>query len=217
MEDPSRLLALALLWVFYFALHSLLASLWMKRRVAARWPRAMAIYRLLFNLVAVLLLLPPLWLTLTWPGPWLWRWEGWAFYGANGLAAIAAGLFLWSLRFYDGAEFLGTRQLRDGAEGIEDQESLKISPLHRHVRHPWYTLGLVILWTRDMDAAMLLAAVIITAYFVVGSRLEERKLRVYHGRAYEEFMGRVPGLVPRPWRRLSRDEAARLEAMGPGG
>src|SRR6056297_2769873 len=121
MEHPFQLAALALLWVFYFALHSLLASLWMKRRVAARWPRAMGGYRLVFNLVAVLLLVPPLWLTLTWPGPWLWRWEGGFFYVANGLAAVAAGLFLWSLRFYDGAEFLGARQLQDRATEVEDQ------------------------------------------------------------------------------------------------
>ena len=84
-------------------------------------------------------------------------------------------------------------------------------PLHRHVRHPWYALSLVLLWTRDMSTALLVSALAITAYFVVGSWLEERKLLARFGPAYGQYMARVPGLVPRPWRRLSREEARQLE------
>lgn len=207
LNHTTWLLLLGGLWALYFALHSLLASLWVKRRVARLSTAAMRVYRLAFNLQAVVLLLPPLWLTFAWPGPMLWRWEGPLFWVANGLALVAVGLFLWSLRFYDGGEFLGLRQLREGTETVEDQESLKVSPMHRFVRHPWYSLGLVLVWTRDMDAARLVTALVITAYLVIGSRLEERKLKVYHGRAYEDLMKRVPGLIPRPWRYLSRDEA----------
>jgi len=138
-----------------------------------------------------------------WTGPWRWL--------AHGLALAALVGFVWSLRYYDGAEFLGLRQWRERATRVEDQERLRISPLHRHVRHPWYFLGLVLLWTRDMTPAMLLSVVMMTLYFIVGSRLEERKLRIYHGRAYEDYCRRVPGLLPLPWRRLSRQEAEALE------
>ena len=211
MDQPTHLALLAGLWTVYFAIHSLLASLRVKAFTAAVWPRLMPAYRIAYNALALALLVPPLWLTFTFPGPLLWRWEGVLGWLADGLAAAAAALFLWSLRYYDGREFLGLRQLSEDAGGIEERESLKVSPLHRWVRHPWYSLGLVIVWSREMDAAMLVSALGVTAYFVVGSKLEERKLRVYHGSAYDELMARVPGLVPRPWRRLSRREARDLE------
>jgi steroid 5-alpha reductase family enzyme len=95
---------------------------------------------------------------------------------------------------------------------VEDQERFHLSPLHRWVRHPWYFLGLVIVWTRDMSAAMFVSALFITAYFAIGSRLEERKLLVYHGERYRRYRERVAGLVPLPWKMLSRAEAGELLA-----
>ena len=64
----SQILALLLCWLAYAVLHSLLASLLaslsLKRAVAARWPRLAPGYRLAFNVLAVVLLVPPLWLTM---------------------------------------------------------------------------------------------------------------------------------------------------------
>ena len=117
---------------------------------------------------------------------------------------------------YDGSEFLGLRQLRGGLTAVEDQERFNLSPLHRYVRHPWYSLGLVLVWTRDMDPAFLTTAVMITLYFVLGSRLEERKLLVYHGELYRSYRRRVPSLVPLPWRYLTREQARTLAAEPDG-
>ncbi len=201
---------LALAWLCYFAVHSLFASLGAKRRVARRHPDWMPAYRLFFNLQALLLLVPPLYLTYRWQGPFLWQWHGWAWWLANGLAALAAGLFLWSAAFYDSGEFLGLKQWRNRERRVEDQEQFHISPLHRYVRHPWYSLGLVLIWTRDMNPAFLLTATLATLYLVVGSRLEERKLIAYHGARYERYRQRVPGLIPLPGRYLTTDEAEAL-------
>jgi protein-S-isoprenylcysteine O-methyltransferase Ste14 len=201
---------LGLAWLAYFAAHSVLASLALKGWVERRWPSLVPAYRLFFNAAAVLLLIPVLGLMYALHGPWLWAWEGpWAL-AAAGLNVLALGGFLWSLRWYDGSEFLGLRQWRTRQRSVLDQERFHISPLHRYVRHPWYSLGLVLVWARDMDAAQLLSAVLITGYFVIGSRLEERKLVLYHGPVYARYRERVPSLVPLPWRTLSRTEAARL-------
>jgi len=201
---------LAICWIAYFALHSALASLTIKRKVATAWPGLMPWYRLGFNLLSSLLILPILWLSWLDPGPSLWRWQGAAAWLANGLA-IAALLGFWlSLKHYDMQEFLGLRQLRHKVRKIEDQEHLRISPFHRFVRHPWYFFGLVLLWTRDMSATTLLTSVLVTLYFVIGSRMEERKLLVYHGDAYRRYMARVPALIPRPWKYLTKEEAAAL-------
>jgi protein-S-isoprenylcysteine O-methyltransferase Ste14 len=61
-----------------------------------------------------------------------------------------------------------------------------------------------------MSAAMLLSALVMTAYFIVGSRMEERKLIAYHGERYLRYMGKVAGLVPLPWKTISKAEAFAL-------
>jgi protein-S-isoprenylcysteine O-methyltransferase Ste14 len=201
---------LGLLWLSYFLLHSLFASLWLKSRMAARWPDLMPYYRLLFNLLALLLLVPPLALMWWLAGEPLWRYQGLGDLLRFALMGMSAAGFVWSLRYYDGREFIGLRQLSQGLREIEDQERLHISPLHRFVRHPWYSLGLVLVWTQEMDQARLLSAVMISGYLIIGSMLEERKLLVYHGERYRRYRERVPGLIPLPHRFLTREEASKL-------
>lgn len=197
-------------WALYALLHSFTASLGLKRRVARRWPGQMPLYRLTFNLLAVITLIPPLLLIYRWHGDWLWQWTGAGWWVANGLALAAIGGFVWSLRYYDGSEFIGLRQWHEGEKRVEDQEHFFISPLHRFVRHPWYSLGLVIIWTRDMDGVLLISSLMITGYFMLGSILEERKLLVYHGARYRHYRKRVPALLPLPWRYLTAQQAEAL-------
>ena len=197
-------------WLFYFALHSLTASLGLKGWVAARYPQWMPYYRLGFNLLSTLLLLPVLWMSLRWQQPLLWQWQGvigWLMHGAT-IAAIIG--FWFSLRDYDSAELLGLRQIREGIRSVEDQERFHIGEFHRYVRHPWYFLALVLIWSRAMDPIMLTSAVMLSLYFIFGSRLEERKLIQYHGPIYRAYQRRVAGLMPLPWRILSRSQAAAL-------
>ena len=204
----GELLPVAVAWAGYGALHSWLASRSMKRWVVARWPRVLPAYRLLYNLLAVALLALPLWLTRQASGEPLWIWPAWISWP---VAIGVAAAFLWSLRWYDGAAFLGLRQWRTRQEG--ENEALVISPLHRHVRHPWYALGLLFIWTRDLDAAWLTTAVVVSLYLVVGSRLEEGRLIDLYGDVYRRYRQRVPGLIPLPGRSLTPQEAADLSGQ----
>jgi protein-S-isoprenylcysteine O-methyltransferase Ste14 len=210
--NVMHLIWLAAAWLGYFVFHSVLASLACKRLVAAHWPRLMPAYRLGYNALALLLLAFPLVLTYAAPGPWLWRWSGALQWLSAALSLAAIGGFLWSLKYYDMHEFVGLRQLQGRIESVEDQENFHLSPLHRYVRHPWYFLGLVLIWTRDMNSAMLLSAALMTLYLYIGSRLEEAKLVQYHGPVYLRYIERVPGLVPLPWRFLSVEQARQLTA-----
>jgi protein-S-isoprenylcysteine O-methyltransferase Ste14 len=205
-----KLAILFLSWLGYFLVHSLLASLPVKQWVARHWPACMPAYRLLFNAIAIALVLVPVGLTHYFQGEYLWRWRGLAWWLGNGLALAAVLGFLWSLRYYAGGEFSGWRQWRHRIHTVEDQERFTISPLHRFVRHPWYFFALVIIWTRDMEPALLVTAAAVSLYFIIGSRLEERKLLVYHGDAYRRYREKVPGLVPLPWRYLGHEEARAL-------
>lgn len=209
-SDWQNMMLLLLCWLAYFTLHSTLASLWVKNRLAALRPGLMPAYRMAFNVLAVLLLLPILWLMYRAPGPTLWRWDGAAAWLANGLALAALLGFLHTLKFYDMREFIGLRQWQRHTRRVEDLEHFHLSPFHHFVRHPWYLFGLVLIWTRDMNLAFFASSVMMTLYFIIGSHLEERKLLVYHGEVYRRYMARVPGLLPLPWKSLSAAEAAEL-------
>ena len=197
-------LVLLAVWIAYFVVHSVLASLAVKKMVAAHWPRFMPAYRLMFNAVAVILLLPIFWLIAATSWPAVWQWQGIGKLVANTLSVLALLGIIWSLKYYDLQEFMGLRQWRGQVTAPEDQEHLHISPLHRFVRHPWYFFAMVLLWSRDMNLAQFISSVLASVYFTIGSRLEEKKLLVYHGEAYRRYMEKVPGLFPLPWKYLKR-------------
>ena len=210
MDHLNGLWMLAASWLGYFMLHSLFASLGAKHWVAARFPAFMPVYRLSFNLIAVLLLAPILAFTYSLPRVELWHWSGLAAWFANGLSVFAIVGVFYSSKGYDIREFLGVRQWRNRTRTVEDQENFHLSEFHRYVRHPWYFCALLLIWSRDMTPATLLSATMLTLYFFVGSRLEETKLLAYHGEIYRRYMGQVPGLFPLPWKKLSPRQADAL-------
>jgi protein-S-isoprenylcysteine O-methyltransferase Ste14 len=206
---------LALGWLAFAAAHSAAAGLGVKAWVARRWPGAAAWYRLAYNAVSLAAVLPLFYFSYALDGAPLWQWSGAWRWVSNGLALAAVAGFVVTSRWYDMETFLGLRQVREHDAQPDGHEGFRISPVHRHVRHPWYFFGLVLVWCGDKTPALLVSTVAITLYFVVGSWLEERKLVVMHGDAYRRYMARVPGLIPLPWKRLSSEEARQLE--GPMG
>jgi protein-S-isoprenylcysteine O-methyltransferase Ste14 len=203
-----RPLEIFMAWFAYLALHSLLAASATKAWVGHRWPHLMPSYRLAFNLISIVTLLPVLWLVYGTEGDWLWRWKGALAWVANGAALIALLCFFASTRAYDMDEFLGLRQLR--AHGSDDNQTFTLSFFHRFVRHPWYCFALILIWTRDMSMPFLVSAVAISIYFLVGSKLEEQKLVAIYGEKYRRYMQKVPGLVPLPWKYLTARDADTL-------
>lgn len=198
---------LALGWILYAAIHSLLASNSCKGWLKWRAPHFVANYRLVYNGLALLLLLPLAWLSISLPGPVLWAWTGPMAWLMNGIAAAALISFFRQGNSYDLREFLGLSPAHQARP-----TRLVISQWHRFVRHPWYSLGLVLIWTRDMSASTLVSALAITLYFWIGSRFEEAKLCAEFGQRYRDYQSQVSRLVPLPGRILSKAEAQRLAA-----
>lgn len=188
----------------YGALHSILASGRLKRGVTSRLGAAAErVYRLAYNVVAVITLIPVLAVPLLFPGRLLYvisppvLWVTLALQALSGLA-ILYGLLQTSL-----AHFLGLAQLV-GSTGKADD--LVVKGLYRWVRHPLYTAGLVIIWlVPRMTTSILAFNLGITAYLYIGSIFEERKLLAEHGAAYENYRRQVPRLIPRPWKRFTDD------------
>ncbi len=208
---PPEIL-LSITWLIYYATHSWLASHHFKRGFANRFPGTFPHYRFLYNVVSVLLLIAPLSLLVFQPWTELWHWQGVMSFLMNTISLVAMVGFILSLRYYDGAAFIGLRPNTDGHIGSVD-EPLILSPLHRFVRHPWYFLGLLFIWSRDMNTGWLMTCIWATLYMIAGSKLEERKLMTEYGEAYTRYCNKVPGLIPRPWHYLDKEEAAQLTQL----
>jgi len=202
----AALTLLALAWALYFIIHSLLAGNRIKRWLATAAPAISRNYRLLYNAVALVALIPPLALQWGLSGPPLLPVPEAVRYLLDAVALVAAATFVWTLRWYDTRAFIGLPAAQPEMPG---RTTLALSPLHRHVRHPWYFLALIVIWTRPLDAAWLVACLAITVYLVIGSRLEDHKLIEEFGEPYRRYCDRVPGLLPLPGRRLDAEEAAR--------
>lgn len=202
-------------WFAYGALHSILASFRAKEWVARQWPNVMPYYRLLFNAVSLAGLVPLLYIAMTYPAPGLWQWRG-AWQWVAILSAVVATLGIaWMFRYYDIAEFLGLRQARYKSIS-PDIGPFRLSPAHRFVRHPWYALALLMIWTRDMNMLTFVSSLMATVYFYIGSRMEENKLCALYGEVYRRYCRLVPGLLPLPWRFLKTAEVKiLLESVPP--
>ena len=182
----------------YGAVHSLVASFGVKRWVRARLgPVADRVYRLAYNAFAVASFLPVLALLAWLPGDPLYQlrlpWSALAILGQG----VALALLAIGLRQTDPWTFLGLRQLMD--RGPSEPPSLIVTGLYRWVRHPLYTAGLLFIWlTPVMTTSVLALNLALSAYILIGSRLEERRLGIESGQAYADYKARVPSLIPRP-------------------
>ncbi|MDZ4160062.1 MAG: isoprenylcysteine carboxylmethyltransferase family protein [Anaerolineaceae bacterium] len=180
----------------YGALHSLLASLTVKglaeRLFGAVGKRG---YRLFFNVVAVISLAPVFILMISMPDRMIYRIPfPWALLARAGQLLGTVGLILGVFQT-GAANFIGIEQVIDPEKG--GQRRMTVSGLYRWVRHPLYTCGLLILWLTPVMSwnifAFNLAA---TLYITIGAWLEERKLRLEFGAAYDEYCRRMPMLIP---------------------
>jgi protein-S-isoprenylcysteine O-methyltransferase Ste14 len=199
-----KLALLALGWACWGALHSLLISPGWMRFVSARIPRLCPWYRLVYNGLAALTLLPLLLFKHSMAGAPLLAWGGPLAAVRFVLLGAAVWLFWAGAREYDLKVVGGLAQLRSGCSfaGSPYAEELRTSGVLERVRHPWYGGALLLLWTHtgSFDAAELVTSLVLTGYVLIGARLEERKLVHVHGDAYRAYQRGTPMFFPLPWR-----------------
>ena len=194
-------LILFLLWIAWCALHSALISLAVTEPLRRRFPGAFRYYRIFYNLFAAATLLPVLAYTFSLRGPVFFGWEGpWRVVQLL-LAGAALFFFAAGARRYDFYQFIGLRQLAEEktCSVLTDDCSLDTTGILSVVRHPWYAGGMLIVWARPLDAAAVLTNLVVCGYFAVGAFLEESKLGVQFGQAYEDYRQRVSMFFPVKW------------------
>ncbi|MFN7951398.1 MAG: isoprenylcysteine carboxylmethyltransferase family protein [bacterium] len=187
-------------FALFVVLHSLSATPAWKRAFGKLFPEAFerAAYVVLSG-VSLLALLA------VWrPMPTLiWRVEGILGHVLDGVFWIALGCAWWVGQQFDQAAFVGTRQLAAHFRGEPPPTSpFVVKGPFRFSRHPMYLAMIVLMWSAStLTSGRLLFNVLATAYFVIGSRLEERRLVAEIGAPYLEYRRHVPALWPRltPW------------------
>jgi len=81
----------------------------------------------------------------------------------------------------------------------ESETVLETSGLHAYVRHPLYAGTLLFAWSVFLIFPLLsylVTCVSITAYTIIGVRLEEKKLVYLFGQQYHVYKNNVPMIIP---------------------
>jgi protein-S-isoprenylcysteine O-methyltransferase Ste14 len=195
-----KYIILSILWILWCFLHSFFTSTcitsWFKTRLGDRF----ALYRISYNLLSAVTLLPLLYWQGTIPGPVVIKLSPFLMifkYAALVLGAvIVAGSFL----SFDVWEFAGIRKRKNSGGTIKTEPAPVISKhgFYGIVRHPMYLGGFVFLIALMMNAflASFIGFGILAVYMIIGTFHEDRRLAKELGKAYRDYQREVPMLFP---------------------
>lgn len=179
---------LALLWIGFGIIHSVLASDNIKKAFPIKY------YRLIYNLIAIILLISIVYFQIFMDSKKLMPDS--FFNQLLGGIMMFAGIFVvyLSLKNYDMKEFIGI-DFQD-----KKQPELTTEGLSEFVRHPLYVGILLFIWGSFgffTTEAYLTTALFLSTYIRIGIYFEEKKLVEVFGKKYEEYQKNVPMLIPR--------------------
>jgi len=148
-------------------------------------------YRIFFNLVAILTLIPVSLFAYSIRTQPIFHWSGYLRIGQVFLLVASALLFFLGGRHYDVHQLLGIKQIKEGTsnKAITDSGELDTSGVLGITRHPWYLATILLIWVRQLDVSAL----------IIGTYLEEKKLVREFGEKYLIYQKRVSMLIPYKW------------------
>lgn len=181
--------------VAFAAIHSLVASLRFKRfLIRVLGSKTDILYLPVYSLIAVLTLLPLVYLFYKNPGPILyivpspWRWIMVGIQLVAGLAAPKALL--------DGLHRFKVHSQLAGPKA-PDADHLNIKGIYRWVRDPFLLSGLIIIWlTPFMTVNLLVIYLLTTVYLYLGSLHWESRLVAQFGDEYRQYQKKVHRIIP---------------------
>ena len=187
-------LLLGLFWVIYCVLHSLLANLVFKNSVRKWMGSKYYMYRILYTVFAFVTLVLVIYYGLTIPTSLVF--DSSIVTDIIGMLIGSAGLILMliCIKKY----FISLSGLKSLIRE-EYSNELMITGVHKYVRHPLYTGTFAFLWGLFLifpNWNLFVSNVIITAYTLIGIKLEEEKLIKEFGEQYRVYRQQVPMLFP---------------------
>jgi len=186
---------LAIFWIGYCTLHSVLASAAVKVRMQKTMKLSVQFYRIgytifsflglvailihQFSLQTKLLFIPSFAVSLI------------------GIIMMASGAVIMVLMIWK--YFMQLSGLRWLSRG-KVSSKLEVNGLHHYVRHPLYLGTFVFIWGWFLlypSLSFLICCSIITIYTLIGMRFEGEKLIKEFGDEYVEYQKKVPRLIPK--------------------
>ena len=197
----SSYLFLSLAIVTWCALHSAMISVKVTQFLQTHAAEHYRYYRLFFNLVAIASLIPVIIYQRSLQIEPFFDWDGYLRIIQIAFIILGVIFFLLGAKKYDSRRFFGIAQLKDtdSHQSMNATGELDTTGIHGLVRHPWYTALLLILWARPLDISTLVLNTVFSAYLIIGSLLEERKLVMEFGDAYRHYQKTVSMLLPLKW------------------
>lgn len=187
-------------WMIFFAIHSLLASSYIKNYINRLKGVFKSYYRILFNLVSTILLLPIAYQYFTLPSEVVFTTT--LVYQVTGSLLAIAGVYIVvdGFKNYRTDEFIGTYQIKNHHDFHPSK--LSRSGWNGVVRHPLYFGGILLvigLFLVIPTVKLGLTAILVIIYLYVGSIWEEKKLKSEFGSAYDAYKREVSMLIPFKW------------------
>lgn len=192
------MLILACLWVAWCVVHSLLISRQAHELADRLLRNASGKYRLFYVTFSLISLAPILWYQFSLPQKILLQQNPVIIIIQAVLLIYGILMFYLGAGIYDMKYFLGITQWRN----MQKKQKPQILPFHTdgvlsYVRHPWYSGGIAFLWGLGaITDIYFLTRTILTAYIIIGTVLEERRLEKELGTQYTQYRQKVPMLIP---------------------
>lgn len=188
-------LAISAYFVLFALVHSLLADpafkRWSKGVMGASFDRW---HKLAYNLLAMIMILPFLFILIFLPGRMLYQVSPpWSYLMivCQLILSVALLLALWQT---GASSFLGLSQIRGDGNGV----GLVTQGFYARTRNPLFLFAGTILWLSPLMTESLLAFdILATAYFYFGARHEEKTLKEEFGEEYERYRKAVPMFLPK--------------------
>ena len=186
---------LATLWIVYCVLHSVLASVRVKKKMQQRLGENYKHYRLGYTVFAFVSLVAVIWYQISIPTVHFYK-PLFLVVAAGYLVTITGfGIMLTCIRKY----FMSLSGLRSLFQETIYTE-LIISGIHRHVRHPLYLGTFLFIWGLNIlfpYLSLVVANAVITIYTLIAIKFEEDKLVAEFGEQYIQYKRSVPKLIPK--------------------
>lgn len=187
-------------WVFFYAMHSVLALDSMKAFIKNTFQSCFPYYRIGYNVFNVLLFLALVYNQFSLPQELLFPPS--MVLKILGAIVFLLGVVVLNIAFssFNKREFIGLEQLDEIKQpAIIAEKKLVKSGLYGYVRHPLY-FGVILMLLGAVlflpNVPMLLFVMVSLVYLPIGVTLEERKLVAEFGAQYQTYQREVKMLFP---------------------
>ena len=190
----NQYLILTFSWIAFCILHSVLASLWFKKRMETKIGLSIKWYRPFYVLFALISFGAVLFYQFSLTSVII--------YKINYATAITGGaialtgliiMIICIVKYF--SRLSGLRNLFYN----ESSNKLMKDGLHKIVRHPLYFATFVFIWGLFISLpylSLLICNLVVTIYTLIGIRFEEAKLEKEFGESYKLYKARVPMIIP---------------------